>query len=957
MEYDRENGDAFAIPDFGEKSLLSFFELQLSANSPSPFRYSANLESESQLLVLQHISSTLPSLEAPSDDPLQTFKRLSTDQQDTAHFSYGPLEDIEPLEESSSSASESGHNAISDGLEDLWSAKGILEPGKPPVDIKSWERFHDKSFKEPRNVYISEAGPRVLDAALELWVKQSIDASSDYRPAIFLPSNVVLSSLIQLALGRESALFRYEEKQKNFQPVMENIRVSGFTSESFDSVTAALITHGSQIRQAKTFVETVQKSPRATSLSVALASGIDIIVSALEAQLGTPLASTYTLLQLQALLQESSILLEWLSEIIKKAERLTTNDELLSTLFDSMQYLEYAAPRFQPIINQLLAHVSRPWLDSYENSLGLRANDASTFISVEDDVGQLKERRPELGAKAGAKVRNSSFPMMPSFIGSDNVEALLEMKQSLNLLRMHEPEHPLARSQLPFQPPSLQWQFSWQDIEEIQAKAQKFEADVLGTLKEYDTLGTFSSSQTQCAEQSVPVGGYSETDAFSTGPISQPDTPLPSLLSPCVSALSTTVSQILNNNHQAPHPLSAPPTSLLLNLSFQPILSAQSRLLSHSTLLLLFRTHSLRTHLRLLHSYPLFADGAFLVRLTHALFDPSLASAAYQKGSTRSGTAGLQLGARETSWPPASSELRIALIGILTESYHGSAEANGMRDSDQGGLPGDLSFAIRNDMSVAELEKCMNKDGLEALDFLKIHYRPPKPLDVVITEIVLEKYEQVSQLLLRGARVGFVVRELVRREWKDKKERARHGLVQRFRIDANHFVTTVFGYFGDRIAELWTAFEERLDGIEQSTRYYEVGRQMEGVYRLRALHEEVLDRILAACLLRKRQELVMRLLEDILGLVLEFAGVVRDGGDTVLGQTATDGGGKNAVENLYEAFRKKVRVFVTVCRGLQDQKSIVGKENLFGVGKRGEERGNGIGRLVLGLEMNGWYMR
>ncbi|KAL9004248.1 MAG: hypothetical protein Q9188_002938 [Gyalolechia gomerana] len=953
-----ENGDAFAIPDFWKKSPLSF-ELQLYANTPSPIRLSANLESENQLVVIQQIPSTLPCLDVPSDDPLQTFKGLgTTDQQNTALFSYGPLEGIEPLEELSSSLSEFGENARPDDLlEDLWSAQDILKPRKPQVESKSWERFHDKSFKEPRNVYISEAGPRVFDAAMEFGAGQNINDTSEHKPATILPTAVVLSSLIQLALGRESTLFRYEEKEKTFQSVIENVRVSGFTSQSFDSVTTALIKRGSQIRQAKTFAETVQKSKRTTVSLVALASGIQIIVSALEANLGTPLASTHTLLQLQALLLESTVFLEWLSEIVKKAGKLTANDKLLSMLFDSMQYLEFSAPRFQPIVNQLLAHVSRPWLDSCEDSLGLRANETSSTVSVRNDVGQVKERRSELRAEAGAEVRNSSFPRMLSFIGSDNAEALLDMEQSLNLLRIHEPEHPLARSQSSFQPPSLQWQFSWQDIEEIQAKAQKFEADVLGTLKEYNTLGTFSPLQTQYAEQSVPVDGYSETDAFSTDPIFQPDTPLPSLMNPCESALSTTVSQILNKTHPVPHPLSAPPTSLLPSLSFQPILSAQSRLLSHSTLRLLFHTHFLRIHLRLLHSYPLFANGPFLVRLSHALFDPSLPSATYQKGLIRSGTAGLQLGARETAWPPASSELRIALMGILTESYHGSAEVNRMRERDQGELPGDLSFAIRNDMSDAELERCTNKDGLEALDFLKIHYRPPKPLDVVITDAVLEKYEKVSRLLLRGARVGFVVRKLVRNEWRSQRERARHGFVPRFRTEANHFVTTVFGYFGNSIEELWTAFEKRLNGIEKSTRCYEVGRQVEGVHRLRALHEEVLDRILAACLLRKRQELVMQLLEEILGLVLEFAGVARDGGDSALGYGAVDGKGVNRVEKLYEAFRKKVRVFVTVCKGLQEQKSIVGRGDIFDGEKRGEERGNGIGRLVLLLEMNGWYMR
>lgn len=893
-----------------------------------------------------------------SDDPLQTFKGLSSDQHDPAFFSYGPLEDIEPLEESSSSSSDPEENAAyGDILDDPWSAKDVLEPRTSQVKIKSWEGFYGKNFREPCSAYISEAGPRVFDAALELGDRENINATSNHKASTVLPVGFVLSSLIQAVLGRESALFRYQEKEQNFQSVIENIRVSGFTSESFNSVLGALTKHGSRIRRARKFAETIYKSEKGSVSLVALARGIHIIVSALEEQLGISLASTHTFLQLQALVQESAVLLEWLSDTIKNTAKLTTNDELISELFDSIQHLEYSAPRFQAITNQLLAHVSRPWLDSCEDSVGLRANDISTALFIKNDGPRPQEYESKLGAEAGAGSRESPLSRMPSFISSDDAETLSDMEQSLNLLRVHEPGHPLSRLHSSFQIPSLQWQFSWQDIEAIQAKAQKFEADVLEILKEYNASGTSSSLQTQCTEKLVYAGEHSETNVFSIDSIYQLDAPLPNIMNPCVSALSTAVSQILSSTHPSLHPLTAPPTSLLPNLSFQPVLSAQSRLLSHSALRLLFHTHSLRIHLRLLHSYPLFADGPFLVRLSHALFDPSLPSAAYRKGSVRSGTAGLQLGARETAWPPASSELRIALMGILTESYNSSAKADLPRERDQGNLPGDLSFAIRHDMSDAEMEKCMSKDRLEALDFLKIHYRPPKPLDMIITEAVLEKYEKISRLLLKVARVGFVIRELAQDARGGKNQRARYGSVERFRIESSHFVNTVFGYFADSIEELWTAFEKRLDGVESSTRYYEVGRQVEGVHRLRALHEEVLDQILAACLLRKRQELVMRLLEDILGLVLEFTGIIRNGDGLAIRQVAMDGNEKKGVEKLYEAFRKKVRVFVTVCRGLQDQKSIAGKRDIFDGGKRREEGGNGVGRLVLGLEMNGWYIR
>ncbi|KAL8829655.1 MAG: hypothetical protein Q9170_006073 [Blastenia crenularia] len=934
MDDAMESGNAFAVPDMWQKSPgCRYLQTNISG-------ISAESELDNDSLVFQPITATLPPLDISSGDPLQTFKSRGTDQQGTPLFSYGPLEGIDSLEQSSiSSDPDSHHEEFEDVLGDLWSAKEIYELKAPQFEIKSWERFYDRSFREPCNAYISGAGPRVFDAALEYGVENNLEDASECKQGVILRSGAVLSSLIHLALGRESVLFRYDAKERKFRGVVETIRISGYTLESINSVMAAIISYGSQLRRIKDIVTDVLSSKNVTTSMSTLASAIDVLLSALEAQLAEPLASTQTVLHLQAILEPSTVLLDQLSQVIEKAQTLKIEEELLSMLFDLMRNMECSRPWLQPLMNELVVYTSGPWLRSLDGFLGLRADNDQGTIS------------------AKTQLEDNPHPRMPDFIEDDFTEALLETKHSLELLQIHESDHPLARSQSLCGPPSLQWQFSWQDVEKVQAKAQQYEANILIALKEYNTSGSLSSVQATSIEQEPQASeGDTETGAFSTDIIHQINSPLSSCINPSTSTsrLSTAVVQVLNGTYPPQQPLTSLPTSLLPMLSFQPILAAQSRLVSYSTLRLLFRTHSLRDHFRLLHACPLFANGPFLVRLSHALFDPSLPSAAYQRGRVRSGNAGLQLGARGTIWPPASSELRIALMGILTEAYHGTSSIYGSMGNDKGELPGDLSFAIRNDMSDAELERCMDQDGLEALDFLKIHYRPPKPLDVVITEAVLDKYERVSRLLLRGARVGFVVKQMMRHERRTRVEGRGSGLIQRFKIEAHHFVVTVLGYIGEAVEELWTAFEKRLDGIEKSIDCYEVGRQVEGVHQLRSLHEEVLDQILAACLLRKRQELVSRLLEEILGLILEFAKVVRDGSD---GSAREGGKGEVDVARLYEIFRRKVRVFITVCRGLQDQKSVAGNIGVFNGGKRGEERGNGIGRLVLRLEMNWWYMR
>ncbi|KAL8689693.1 MAG: hypothetical protein Q9218_004689 [Villophora microphyllina] len=937
MEDDFESGEAFAIPDLWQKSSfapLDNWDLPADLDRLSPFRSYLYSEPEVHILLAPQTSFALPSLDISGDDPLQTAKHIGAQDDGPAPFSYGPLEELEPLDVSTVPSDHEEDGELADSLEDLWSAKEVLKPGTAQLELRNWEKFYDRSYQEPPTVYISEAGPRVFDALLNHGVREP-------APAPALQSDVVLSSLIQLAHGRESLLYRYNENKGHFAPVAENIRISGYSPSSFNSLTVDVVSYGSQIRRARVLAHSLQDSAKSPTASIALASGVNIIVSALQTHLGEPLASIGTVLQLQDLVQRPRLLLNRLLPIIDRATKVEDNEHL-SVLFDLVQDMELSAPYFQPIMNHLLAYVARPWLDSVESSIGLRAELVVGIASLFDRVdGDKKHQR------------------LPKFITSDVAKTMLETDQSLKLLQAHEPEHPMAQPIVlcRIEPPSFQWQFTWQDIDRIQAQAHAYEGAVSNALKEFNTFGTFNVQQESINSEGGPLPPGHDTSVEPTfnDLLLQVEGPLHTVLKPDHSALATAVAQTLCNSSTDDNHLMQPPISLTPTLCISPLLTAQFRLLAHSTLHLLFRTHAVRSHLRLLYSYALFSNGPFLVRLSHALFDPSLPSATFQRGRIRAagreGGVGLQLGSREV-WPPASSELRIALMGILTESYRSSFPDYATRlrreYEDRGELPGDLSFAIRGDMSDAELEKCINPDGLEALDFLKIGYRPPRPLDTVITTEILEKYERVSRLLLRGARLCWVVKSLLTdcsRSTLRERRRGGEGTMQRFKIESHHFVITLFSYFSNSIDEIWTAFEHRIDAIEAQLDNYEVGRDVEGVVGIKTLHEEVLDRILAACLLRKRQGKVMELLEEILRLVLQFAGVMRK-----RKHDNVDAGSEKEVGDLYALFRKKLRVFMTVCRGLQEQKSIVGESKIFGAGKKGEEMGNGIGRLVLMLD-------
>ncbi|KAI4229081.1 MAG: hypothetical protein L6R36_001143 [Xanthoria steineri] len=946
MEESFRNGIAFAIPDFWQQSSLGTTEAQGNSSeidAPSPF----NPDVDSCIQFLGQGSVELPTFDIPSEDPLQVSKCLGVDQHGEAYLSFGPLEDFELLELSSASSASSDQECPGDPeniLDNLWSDKEILEPIAGQSQVGGWERRHKSPSKELSCVYMNEA-------ALPI---RSIAPSNAEPPVRVVESDAILSCLVHLVFGRESRTYRYDEQRRSFRPVDDGVLIAGYTPQIFHDLTVGLVEYGSQIRRAKEFSERIQHSKESTNSLVALASGVEITLRALEDHMSASLLSVQTVLQLQTLLDPPRLVLELISYIIfdiDQADEVEHDNILLSKLFEIAQDPEYSAPRLRLVMNEMLAYVSRPWLESMEVSTGLKEGHTLGGIPSMTTRSLPPEEYSPKKAIDDVEVGEDPPRTMPVFMSPDLTESFLEAEDSLRLLQAYVPQHPLARPRelTLYEPPSFQWQLSGPDIQRAKAKAQTYESDVLQVIK---GLNESSSSIHRAFEHrsgsSVQSSESEEVFHF----LWEIDAPLSSPLTGSQSRLATTVTQILNDTLPPSHIPTTPPMSLLPTLSFAPMLLTQSRLLSYSTLQMLFLTHSLRSHLRLLRSYLLFADGPFLVHLSHALFESTLQ---YPPGPVRfdGKTKGLQVGMR-VRWPPRSSELRIALMGVLTENYYSSPEsvmAKGRNEArkDKTELPGGLSFAIRNDMSDEELEKCMHVDGLEALDFLRIQYRPPKPLDVVIADSVLEKYDRVSRLLLRGARVGWVVKELVKQHRGNGRSNSGSGLGQKFKIELYHFVTTVLGHFWDCIEELWVAFEAKLDDIEASIECYEVGQKMEGVHRLRALHEEVLDRILASCLLRKRQESVMELLEEIWRIVLQFASIVRHG----------QGSKEAGFGDMYETWRKKVRVFITVCRGLQDQAnvSVSGKKDGFDGGKLGQEKGNGIGRLVLRLEMNGWYMR
>lgn len=840
----------------------------------------------------------------------------------------------------------------------------------------SWDSFEDGDSEVPLPSYITEAGPRVFDAALADEEDIFGLKNQDY---IVLEMSIYVSSLLAMGLGRGSPLFTFDEKSESFVQVEPKIRISGCTGNTVEAIRAVFMDCGNLVRRLQGFVEKTYWRNDSSTL-VALADTVSTLLRSLQRRLQFSLKSSVTLLEAQETFRPVYGLLKCFNTLVDKAKGAENEEHVLSILFDEILALENQSESTTKILIEVLSHVSRPFLDFAAQWLGTKEEPNNTRLQ-KDGVGrcfittEARQWIDEQGIDCSEQDYALDEIRVPSFMDVEDARLLFETGRSLRFLRSHHSDHPLAQQHIMSKvtPPSLDWQTSWQQISDVEAKALQYERDLRTAIAECSA----STCSVDPPSTHLNSGKAADEDAFNY--FSMPEEAIETRFLASISAmehfkphvsglddLSILIKQLLVETgavQQENDIASAVPLSLSAKLSFGPLIAAQARIVNAATMRLFFGDLNLREHLSLQRRFHLLGDGVFSSRLSHALFDPELETAERQAGVARSGgLMGLRLEGRDT-WPPATSELRLSLMGVLSESYTIVVSL----DDPEGlprlphMLPGDLSFAVR-DMSDEEIAKCVDPHSIEALDFLRLSYKPPRPLGAVITPLALYKYDQLFKLLIRVLRMNYSVNQLFR----DATNRTSYwqGLddcATRFRIEAHHFVTSVTSYFLDvGVAATWQLFEKKLDETERRMSVDEFAGlgQNEGLDGLRQYHEKVLDRIMFSLLLRKRQKPVLDILEEIFVQILAFARYSRD---KAAGRNRKVGRDQE-VQAMYAIFHKKVLVFVDVCRGMTERKGFGEREaedasrfrgGLFDTRELVEE--NTIVQLLGRLEMSGYY--
>ena len=829
--------------------------------------------------------------------------------------------------------SEGEFSNISDVTEDSATPSDTwMELDSTPVQstgYRTWEGFENGKQTTVLPSVLSEAGAATYDALLS-WSVDPLKLKNVDVPAV--EAKAYFAALFNLTLGRESLLFLRDGENASFKPALPKMRISGLSRDVLKGVEAQCLSCGGMVLELRNFTQAAYAS-QAGQCRIALASATTEILEAVQNHIAVETPAPRSILQLQATVRRVTGILKPIARLHAQIHKGMGDNDIISLVYRHASLADVDETFVRDMMRELLSRVSSPWIDFFQEWIGTKHEVGPPLLPT--SLG-LSKWFVTVNAQAyvdgfGREVEDVGFRLdrkgMPVFVPDDLAQSIFETGRNIRFIRNFHPQHALA------QPTLLswgnlrraKWLFDWDSIENLEQNVAEYHSRLVAAVNNKGTARDSLLSRGNIAldshePPSLEFFGLNEQEMESQIEASIRRLNQPLRVTRSADPIANIVYDHLHaRGSNSSHDTFAPHWSLLPSLSFGTIAAVQARVVNRETLKILFKEHDLRGHLSLHRDFHLLGNGIFCNRLSHALFDPDLESAERQAGVARQGgVMGLRLGGRDT-WPPASSELRLALMGVLTESY--SQGKPDFKDAVEDSLPGDLSFAVR-DLSEEEIDKCMNPDSLEALDFLRLSYTTPPELLPIITPLILMQYDRIFKLLLRVLRMLYVVNQLfIGSNWTMRL----YGYElqdeeYRFVREAQNFVSSIAAYFlGTGVTKPWDAFTEKLAEIENSLYKSHTTNEVPSPDQICETHNQVLNHIMSALFLRKRQQPVMGLVEDIFSCILTYAKLSKTEDAGTLEH-------KQAILELYHEFKKKVQQFITVCRGLTEKTKVETKE-------------------------------
>lgn len=754
------------------------------------------------------------------------------------------------------------HELEQSGEFDLWSLDD--EPSALSTEplYHTWEAFEAKDDQPPHPAYFSEAGDRAFNALF-----QRREQSSGV-----IEHDATLQACCSLVLGRSSMFFQWDAAKRSFAPTLEHVSLSGVSLQGSQSLLEHFATAGAVFRGLTAFV--TSSSRRDCTAMVALRRSVNAVLDHLERHVCGRIANITSLLHLQEVIDRPLLISKYTHTLLGKLGHASTDEELISMLSDEVTTLAESGSMLATLMEQILAHVSMPWLQRLAEDVGLSTGLRSHTIgpTVNGVASTAQESMPEV-----------------IFLAADDNHNLSSVKQSIRLLRHHVPDHPLVKPDA-----------SFDGVERLQAKTDMQSDSAVRRAGAYRNRMAESLAEYRQGVDSQHIATPEQSAEGHTPALDGSD---PFALS-ALDDIGTLEREALHDPHTGRDPYRSLQCCLSLLLEdkggsfndnfaqnrtdvlgpLRPFIGVQAALVNGAVMGYLFNTYKLREHLDLHRSYHFFGNGDFATRLATALFSDDAQTAERKRGNIpTSEPMGLRLGSRDSQrWPPASSELRLTLLNVLIDSYVSDSS-----QQDRLQLPGRLSFAIR-ELTDAEIDRVMDPTSIYALDFLRLQYTPPSPLADIFTPAIVQHYDGVFRTLLVYVRVLHTTSQLAMlchgQTQRIIASTSAHTItLRRFAWKSRHFATIVFSHFTDVvIAESWKSFSAQLDRLHPPAEHTQPDLKVQSadLRTVTRLHEACLDDIRGKLFLRHKHLKIRAVLDDLAGLVIKATATALHDGET-----------------------------------------------------------------------------
>ncbi|KAK4631752.1 hypothetical protein CLAFUW4_03111 [Fulvia fulva] len=738
---------------------------------------------------------------------------------------------------------------------DLWNVCSGEDATPNPPKLFTWEEFTRKSV--PRAAFLSEAGPASFNAALS-------SIASVKKPSGLLPRDYTLRACCSLVLGRGSSLFRWDDTKQRFVQNVDGTAVDGLSHTCSASLMQLFLGTGSTLRRLRVFAELAGSARFSYAALLAFKSCITSVLNAIEEHATRTMSRIRTLVQLQHIIAPFDRLLSSINTLVKDSKHCSTDESLISTVSDHVHNAIQTEYDLLPAYRCLLARVSAPWLEKIAQDVGLRTSATVLTGSVKAPEAQ------------------------PGLVDKVDQELIEQTAAAVGLLRDLAPDHSLLHER-------------WHDeISSLTPASDAYHGSLTmpsqlsrteHSVQETTHSSVFESKElpthvTNFREPSVEEARGKAADApqdylqdmnaiMSEEPVTWASNTVDEVYDG-VLAIAQDCSQeaLLGSKHLMAESSISPFEQM------RPMVQKQHRQVNGILLRQLFKQHKLRQHLQLQRAFHLLGNADFVDRLSMALFSSDVQSAERRRGTIPTGQLmGLRLGTtHEERWPPASSELRLTLTGILNDAYRGTATGKAPVSSKNDTLPGGLSFSIR-ELREHEIDRVLDPNSIFALDFLRLQYAAEAPINAIITTDILSKYDEIFRFLLKLLRLIHVSANLTHQVRAD----ALSGPVRRLASHANHFISVLMSHImGVGVDEPWTALMRHVHDLEQVLSREDaeepVGTGVTcNMESLRQAHETCLERIRTRLFLKRRQEKVRLAIEGALASILSAAFTLQSG--------------------------------------------------------------------------------